>query len=299
MEHPSSNIASKAVNTESWTRLSSSSPSSEQDSSINKTVQNENTADKGGRRHSSSFSTIVGSIGSRLKRSSSSVTSPSSGKTSTSSVTSGNLSTPTNRKFSAAAKIPSETVTGKQPPQSPSRRSSTPVDQRIDTSTSSSSKAKKSSLRGIFSSTRKHSLQQQPNSNGSDQLPPRPPSSVRGGLPQDTHTKTDSFDLSNNISNQLVFREDIDNRIRNGTNSSMPKTTQAAPQNNAFGDRRQRIHKHSLQQGNKWKLLQQKVLGNVDEENDDEHDLLKDGKFFNHGVVIQDKDKLYVSFTRN
>ena len=43
--------------------------------------------------------------------------------------------------------------------------------------------------------------------------------------------------------------------------------------NKSSNDRRTRVHKHSLQQGNKWKLLQQKVLGNLDEEKDDEQEV--------------------------
>lgn len=275
MEHHNSQNAS-ILNNEIRTRLRSSSPS-DQASIIDNVHKDDDTSGKRGRK--SSLSAIVGSIGTRLKRSTSSVTSSTDGRISNPNDNPGNLSTPTKRKNSATSKIPSEPSSV----QSPSRRSSTPIDQRIDTSVSTS-KGKKTSLRGIFSSARKFSLQT--NSNGADQLPPRPPPSVKASY-QDTQSAAINVGAANEPSSnqpELLGRHgEVDAWIRNGTNGSIPKHTRSqkysaehthssSHDNNTFIDRRARIHKHSLQQGNKWKLLQQKVLGNVDEENDDEQE---------------------------
>ena len=281
MDHHTSANA-PTVHNESRTRLRSSSPS-EQGSVIDTVRDDDTKSSKSGRRHSSSLSAIVGSLGTRLKRSSSSVTSSTGGRISSTKDMTGNLSTPTKRKNSATSKITSDSTTSVK---SSSRRSSTPIDQRIDTSVSTS-RGKKTSLRGIFSSARKFSLQSNPNV--AEQLPPLPPQ-LRKGSYQDSQSSNVEVVPENLNPEELIGTRGTDAGIRNGTNGSISTNTRppggsgnALPLgNNNFSDRRARMHKHSLQQGNKWKLLQQKVLGNVDEENDDEQEFLQN---INHGKM--------------
>jgi hypothetical protein len=129
--------------------------------------------------------------------------------------------------------------------------------------------------------SRKTSLQSC--NNVADQLPPRPPLSIKETT--DTHqilsltSRNHSCDQSEQL--RKINADERMNNIPNGltnihNSSPQPSITKNYPisGSNTFSkDRRTRTHKHSLQQGNKWKLLQQKVLGNLDEEKDDEEDL--------------------------
>ena len=235
------------------------------------------SSNKRGRRHSSSLSAIVGNIGIRIKRSSSTVSSSSDGRISSlQSSAVGSLSTPPKRKNSSST---SDIHSENSSPKAPSRRRSTPINQRTTTVASLPvSKNKKTSLKGIFSNTRKISLQT--DLIRDDQLPPRPPLFIKEVNTEDSKTiksmnefPRDGFHIGDeecarNIGNGLSIQ------AKHPTNSSVfpAKTSSNNVGFNAMGDRRTRMHKHSLQQGNKWKLLQQKVLGNLDEEKDDDQD---------------------------
>ena len=232
------------------------------------------------RRHSSSLSAIVGHIGTKIKRSSSTVSSSSDGRISSlqKSAQSGSLSTPPKRKNSSSTSdINSENYT----PKAPSRRRSTPINQRTATEASlpSTKNNKKTSLRGIFSSTRKISLQS--DLFGNDQLPPRPSLFIKE---LNKESKTVVNELSNDKRLNNGDQESV-RKIGNGTKNSFNNVS------NAPSDRRTRAHKHSLQQGNKWKLLQQKVLGNLDEEKDD-YDEDVENKQYN-GKVLKSKYENY------
>ena len=236
------------------------------------------SCNKRGRRHSSSLSAIVGNIGTRIKRSSSTVSSSSDGRISAlqNSAPPGSLSTPPKRKNSSSTSdIPSENKS----PNAPSRRRSTPINQRTTTETLfPASKNKKTSLRGIFSSNRKVSLQS--DLNGDHKLPPRPPLFIKEfrkdsktiitEFTSDTKLNTSDQEFSRNIGNGSTVKNDCPIT----TSSTFQTKNSSNNVCNTMSERRTRVHKHSLQQGNKWKLLQQKVLGNLDEENDDDdHDL--------------------------
>ena len=237
------------------------------------------TCDRQGRRHSSSLSAIVGNISSRLKRSSSTVGSSSTVCISESKGTpTGSMSTPSKRKnpsTSSAIMQPENMATTR----GHSRRSSTPTNQKCDDS-AFNQKGRKASLTGFFSGTRKFSLQLY--QNGGDQLPPRPPLMIR-------ESNMDNQTIISNTTNESSQNaEGLDqigvfDGIRNGIPGDVALNNNITPScsstsrvfgstfnNKTLSDRRHRIHKHSLQQGNKWKLLQQKVLGNLDEEKDDE-----------------------------
>ena len=226
------------------------------------------------RRHSSSLSAIVGHIGTKIKRSSSTVSSSSAGRISSlqKSAPSGSLSTPPKRKNSSSTSdINSENYT----PKAPSRRRSTPINQRTATEASlpTTKNNKKTSLRGIFSSTRKISLQSDLFSN--DQLPPRPPLFIKE-LNEESKTAVNEFSNDKTLNNG--DQESV-RKIGNGTKNSFNNVS------NAPSDRRTRAHKHSLQQGNKWKLLQQKVLGNLDEEKDDYDEDVENKQYY--GKVLK------------
>ena len=240
-----------------------------------------------GRRHSSTFSALVGNIGTRIKRSSSTVNSSSDGCISGSkSIPPGSMSTPSQRKNSSST---SETLTENVLTKPPSRRSSTPTNQR-NVAPIITPKGKKTSLRGIFSSSRKSSLQSE--QNGADKLPPRPPLLI----------KESNQDIQCEILDQINF----DHLIRNGTNGSTPNIhSRPAPPSSAsrnvfssndgnqFSDRRTRMHKHSLQHGNKWKLLQQKILGNVDEEIDDEQEFPENQSHGKNTINMFDTNRVF------
>ena len=269
----------------------SSSPENNGGKTTNKTASTAETENKGkttddvtdssqkrGRRHSSSLSAIVGNIGIRIKRSSSTVSSSSDGRISSlQSSAVGSLSTPPKRKNSSSTSdINSEISSTK----ASSRRRSTPINQRTTTVASLPvSKNKKTSLRGIFTNTRKISLQT--DLIGDDQLPPRPPLFIKELNKEESKTikslnefpkdrfNTGDENYARNIGNGLSVQ------CNHPTKSSVFQTNTVSNNVgfNAMSDRRSRVHKHSLQQGNKWKLLQQKVLGNLDEEKDDDQEL--------------------------
>ena len=238
----------------------------------NQSSSTTDNSDNRGRRHSSSFSAIVGNIGSRIKRSSSTVGSSPDGRIlGLQNMPEGSLSTPSKRKNTSTSEMSCESSWVK----SRSRRSSTPVNQTPDGSISAS-KGKKTSLIGMFSTTRKSSLQSCPHV--ADQLPPKPPQLNK----ETTHThqllSLKSRNHSCDQTEKLGNADEGMNNIANGStkmHNSCPKPilikNHPISGSNTFS--RTRIHKHSLQQGNKWKLLQQKVLGNLDEEKDDEQEL--------------------------
>ena len=247
------------------------------------------TCDRQGRRHSSSLSAIVGNISSRLKRSSSTVGSSSAVCISESKgPPTGSMSTPSKRKNpSTSAMQPPENMATTR---GHSRRSSTPINQKCDDS-AFNHKGRKASLTGFFSGTRKFSLQLY--HNGGDQLPPRPPLMIRESNMDNQTIITNTTHKSSQNAEGLAQTGAFDG-IRNGIPSDVALNNNITPScsstsrvfgstfnNKALSDRRHRIHKHSLQQGNKWKLLQQKVLGNLDEEKDDDQELCNgqsDGK---------------------
>ena len=238
------------------------------------------TCDRQGRRHSSSLSAIVGTISSRLKRSSSTVGSSNAVCISESKgPPAGSTSTPSKRKnpsTSSAIMQPENMATTR----GHSRRSSTPINQKCDDS-AVNHKGRKASLTGFFSgTTRKFSLQLY--QNGGDQLPPRPPLMIRESNMDNQTIITNTAHKSSQNAEGLAQTGAFDG-IRNGIPSDVALNNNITPScsstsrvfgstfnNKTLSDRRHRIHKHSLQQGNKWKLLQQKVLGNLDEEKDDE-----------------------------
>ena len=284
MEKHNVEDAATTIRDDIETRLRPSSPSPlDQDSNNRKdkkTVNNENR----GRRHSSSLSAMVGNIGIRLKRSSSSISSSTTdGRISIPKDKAENISTPTKRKNPSLSKIVPDSGSAK----TTSRRSSTPVDPRTDTPVSIP-KNKKTSLSGIFSSTRKLSLQLTPN-NGNQNLPPRPPPQSIKSLHSDTQTSRNNARTEvkeQSTQDEMCNTTDTELKLRNGTNgASMLKSNRHFPSfqdNDKFLERRGRVHKHSLQQGNKWKLLQQKVLGNLDEEKGDD----EEQEFVNGKMVI-------------
>ena len=240
------------------------------------------TCDRQGRRHSSSLSAIVGTISSRLKRSSSTVGSSNAVCISESKgPPAGSTSTPSKRKnpsTSSAIMQPENMATTR----GHSRRSSTPINQKCDDSAAFNQKGRKASLTGFFSgTTRKFSLQLYHN-NGGDQLPPRPPLMIRESNMDNQTIITNTTHKSSQNAEGLAQTGAFDG-IRNGIPSDVALNNNITPScsstsrvfgstfnNKTLSDRRHRIHKHSIQQGNRWKLLQQKVLGNLDEEKDDE-----------------------------
>ena len=235
------------------------------------------TCDRQGRRHSSSLSAIVGNISSRLKRSSSTVGSSSAVCISESKgPPTGSTSTPSKRKHPSTSTMQLENMATTR---GHSRRSSTPINQKCDDS-AFNHKGRKASLTGFFSGTRKFSLQLY--QNGGDQLPPRPSLMIRESNMDNQTIITNTTHKSSQNADGLAQTGAFDG-IRNGIPSDVALNNNITPScsstsrvfgstfnNKALSDRRHRIHKHSLQQGNKWKLLQQKVLGNLDEEKDDE-----------------------------
>ena len=246
------------------------------------------TCDRQGRRHSSSLSAIVGSISSRLKRSSSTVGASSAVCIPESKVApTGSMSTPSKRKNpSSTSSMQQENMATR----GHSRRSSTPTNQKCDDS-AFNQKGRKASLTGFFSGTRKFSLQLY--QNGGDQLPPRPPLMIReSNMDNQTIISNTTDKASQNA--EVLDQIGVFDGIRNGIPSDVALNNNITPScsstsrvfggtfnNKTLSDRRHRIHKHSLQQGNKWKLLQQKVLGNLDEEKDDDQELCNgksDGK---------------------
>ena len=264
------------------------------------------TCDRQGRRHSSSLSAIVGNISSRLKRSSSTVGSSSAVCIPESKVPpTGSMSTPSKRKnpSSTSATIQPENMATR----GHSRRSSTPTNQKCDDS-AFNQKGRKASLTGFFSGTRKFSLQLY--QNGGDQLPPRPPLMIR-------ESNMDNQTIISNTTNKSSQNAEglgqigVFDGIRNGIPSDVALNNNITPScsstsrvfggtfnNKALSDRRHRIHKHSLQQGNKWKLLQQKVLGNLDEEKDDDQELCNgqsDGKVLFKFLLLNDNDKMNIA----
>ena len=269
-------------------KISWKSASASKSDNKNSTEQDRpSTCDKQGRRHSSSLSAIVGNISSRLKRSSSTVGSSSAVCKSESKVTpTGSMSTPSKRKNPSTSAMQPENMATR----GHSRRSSTPINQNCD-DLAFNHKGRKTSLTGFFSGTRKFSLQLY--HNGGDQLPPRPPLMItESNIDNQTIITNTTHNSSQNA--EGLAQTGVFDGIRNGISSDVALNNNITPScsstsrvfgstfnNKALSDRRHRIHKHSLQQGNKWKLLQQKVLGNLDEEKDDDQELCNgqsDGK---------------------